>query len=293
MGRGSNVRPPTLFCWLLVVVPVGSACACLAGVHGSTRLVQKGRLLPHMMAIQLGRIEGEFGLSSDTKSLSKKSRLGGATGPLAIVGFIVAVVVLGVFVSLVFTYADDPVRGVKRLVVIGAVALVVGTLTQMTISWVDPSGVREARWLEEEAEARKALKGEATAGAGAQAIGKEAFDSLTEMTQKTLTEITEKDPDTLPNWKERRALRKFRKAVRQKAIKEVDTVLAAEVSNLKRREWHNNFAALGWAALALGSIMLAFGAGVDLLRTPSPSAPVSCEVEMVEGCPSPYPSPSR
>lgn len=203
------------------------------------------------------------------KQAARKMSRGVNTGPWAVVGFVVGMLTIGVVASLGLIKMDNGPDW-SQLLAIGATIVVIGTVTQMTVSWVDPVGIREMLVTKELSEALSALKRDEADKAIETAIGKEAVETL-------------KAANGHGTWLQRvqtkRMLKRFRKAWKDTSDPQVDKALEVEIADLRRRENQLNWAAIAWSCLALGSIMLAVGAWFDFSVEPS-AVPLECVVTM-------------
>lgn len=194
------------------------------------------------------------------------------TGPKWVIFFIGAALLLGIPSSVTFVLSDSDHNGLERLLAVGAMFLVLGTVTQMTLAWVDPVGRRESKRLDKRTESLESKRAEAVDKEVEKANGPKTIEFLT----------TAGAPGSQNAWRHRMAykfrLRNLRKSWKTPAHQVVDEEHAEDIDDLKSRKFGQKSASLAWALLAVGSTMLAFGAWYDLLVEGPPSNPAKCVV---------------
>lgn len=195
-----------------------------------------------MMTLYIDLIWGNLKLNENVKEITRNidatSRYVKAwNSKPAIIGFVVVVLVIGIGASWAIL-AGNRGDGLQILLIIGAIFIAGGTLTQMTITWADPAGIREQIWAKE---VEKVLD---------ELVSDELKTQLLKSESKHIGKQFEK--------------MRLVKQELKKANTTVKEQLADDVADLKRRKRAMSNASLGWALLSIGAIMVAANAAVAM-----------------------------
>lgn len=228
------------------------------------------------MAIHSKRLGGTE-LGNEEPVPGESDRLG-KNGRRAVGWFIVAVLAVGVPVSIIFVVSDSD-EGMDRLLAVGASLLVAGTVIQMALSWVDPVGMRETKSVKERfktLKSEKAVAVEVSVEEVDEAVGKAIGSGA-------LVILKHPEAPELGHTRRQRMqmkvmLRRLRKCWRKSFVDAVNKKQTDEINDLKSTNFRLSRGSWAWSCLAIGSIMLAVGAWGDLLANDPSSNSDRCVV---------------